>query len=148
MGGFRKCRDLYFRFEGQAVYRAGAVGKAVKDFLLRKTLSCHCFGVFRRSSAFAPDVEHTHALLVRRRPNSGTSESLFPFFLEEKSFTALGRQALSCPAFLRICRSVSGIIFKGHRIHCHRIHLIETEGLAKCRHHRSEVVKKSGIRFI
>ena len=26
MGGFRKCRYLYFRIEGQAVYRAGAIG--------------------------------------------------------------------------------------------------------------------------
>ena len=32
---------------------------AVKDFLLRKTLACHCFGVFRRSSAFAPEGERT-----------------------------------------------------------------------------------------
>ena len=72
---------------------SATMGNAVKVFLLRKTLACHCFGVLRRSSpseqCLRTERRTPHALLVRRRPNSGTSESLFPFFLNKKSFTAL-----------------------------------------------------------
>ena len=70
-------------------------GSAVKDFLLRKTLACHCFGVFRRSSAFAPEVEHPPRTACPKTAKQWHVRIAFPLFLEEKSFTALPFRARS-----------------------------------------------------
>ena len=71
-------------------------GNAVKDFLLRKTLSCHCFGVFRRSSAFAPDVEHTPRTACPKTAKQWHVRIAFPFLSRRKILHGVAFRVAFC----------------------------------------------------
>ena len=80
----------------------GATGNAEKDFSLRKTLSCHCFGVFRRSSAFALGIDHTPRTACPKTAKQWHVRIAYAFHSRRKLLRGVGlRGHIDLPSSLR-----------------------------------------------